>query len=484
MARGAVTGSSSAPAAGAGETGEERATSPGTAIVRRDREACSAGRHWELSRRAEVRRASREIDGLLAVASPACAVAAKRVVRAEEEFRVHRSVVLDGIAGELPAAPAATEPVLRDGAALISEGRLAELGADILRRPHVDCLVSAAATVDKVSSAYAVVFADSADRVADTQHLQRLATSNDVVGAARVGRGAAFEVRPGLEVVVGTDLLDTLLSPLSLLLESLGWFTSAGAALFHPASRDTGSEAAGPGTPDERALARLTAALQERWADILLLDTARSRVTLRADVLRDRVADAFAVPRPGPRTGVDVSIGARDVDAVRAGDFQWVLGGLRVPGDDREAATRLVRHFRPLPALPHTPRVTIDRLVVSPERWRQATADLAFAFVGDQAGRFLRAQEWRRLTGVPRFVFVDGPWAPFFVDLESLPSVEQFAHAVRALDREEPGGLVGVSEMLPAPGELWLTDARGARYTAEFRFVAVDRRGPAPGGRS
>jgi hypothetical protein len=30
--------------------------------------------------------------------------------------------------------------------------------------------------------------------------------------------------------------------------------------------------------------------------------------------------------------------------------------------------------------------------------------------------------------------------------------------------------------MLPTPDQAWLTDARGHRYTAELRMVAVDQR--------
>jgi hypothetical protein len=83
-------------------------------------------------------------------------------------------------------------------------------------------------------------------------------------------------------------------------------------------------------------------------------------------------------------------------------------------------------------------------------------------------------------------VFVKSPveLKPFYADLSSLPSVEHLAHAIRALDRAEPGAALSVGEMLPGPDQLWLTDAEGARYTAEFRFVAVDRRGHRQEGQS
>jgi len=61
---------------------------------------------------------------------------------------------------------------------------------------------------------------------------------------------------------------------------------------------------------------------------------------------------------------------------------------------------------------------------------------------------------------------------PFLLDLDSLASVDLLARAVR----RAAGGQVTVTEMLPEPDRLWLTDAAGDRYTAELRMVAVDRR--------
>ncbi|HEX6359992.1 MAG TPA: amino acid adenylation domain-containing protein [Actinophytocola sp.] len=461
-----------------------------------------------------------------------------------------------------------------------------------------------------------------ADAVGDPDRLtSATAALQDVftrhTGTAAVRRPGKFyagrtlvyeECRRDLDVVIGPDLLATLMPPLSLMLESARWFTSAGAALFRRALRDTFRSRGEPTVRladfwlwandiifrlDKRVIGRLTTALQERWAAILQVDLTQRRVSVSADGVRDKVSSAFAAPRPGWRSAVqhspDVMIAARDVAAIHAGDFQWVLGELhagvntmrsalfvsqhpnaaelhtamahdlagprivlaatreeggtpqrladalvqptdlrvvsahdacgpdlvgatlvadllvsetdgRLVAHDRSGHVRmdlvelvseqlmgqLVQHFRPLPAAPHTPRVTIDKLVVSRENWRLPSRDLSFAFAADEPTRYLRAQKWRRATGLPRFVFVKSPveFKPFYVDLENLPSVEQFAHAIRALDREEPDGHMSIGEMLPGPDELWLTDAAGARYTAEFRFVAVDRRGPAPEGQS
>ncbi|WP_158841269.1 non-ribosomal peptide synthetase [Saccharothrix deserti] len=434
-----------------------------------------------------------------------------------------------------------------------------------------------------------------------------------ITGTAAVRRPGLFyagrtvvheECRRDLDVTLSPALVETLWSPLSLVLEAARWFTSAGAALYGRALREVYRErVAATGSDrvrladfwlwandtifrlDERLIDRLVQALQDRWAKALGTRDGHDIHYRVADV-RDAVLKAFAAPRPGWRGAVqhspDVLIAAKNEDAIRAGDYQWVLGevhpgvntmrsalfvsqhpdpaqlraamshdmagprvvlattreeggtpqrladalvspddlkivfghdacgpglrdavpvsaceviesggrlvarsrGGRVDVDlvellNEQVMAQLVQHFRLVPAGEHTPRVSLDRLVVAREGWRLPSARQAFAFAADEGTRFLRAQAWRREHGVPRFVFVKSPveHKPFYVDLESQPSVELFAHAVRALDREKPDAPMGVGEMLPGPDQLWLTDAAGARHTAEFRVVAVDRRG-------
>ncbi|MFT7839283.1 amino acid adenylation domain-containing protein [Saccharothrix sp. BKS2] len=436
-----------------------------------------------------------------------------------------------------------------------------------------------------------------------------------VTGAAAVRRPGLFyagrtvvheECRRDLDVTLSPALLETLWSPLSLVLEAARWFTSAGAALYGRALREVYRQrVAATGDDhvnladfwlwandtifrlDERLISRLVRALQDRWATALGGHEPGARdVHHRVADVREAVLKAFAAPRPGWRGAVqhspDVLISARDEQAIRDGDYRWVLGEVHPgvntmrsalfvsqhpdPGQLREAMRRdmngprvvlattreeggtpqrladalvlpedlkivfghdacgpglrgavpvgacdvvevggrllargrdggvdldlvellneqvmaqLVQHFRLLPAGEHTPRVSLDRLVVAREGWRLPTSKCGFASAADEPTRYLRAQAWRREHGLPRFVFVKSPveHKPFYVDLESQPSVELFAHAVRALDREKPGSPMGIGEMLPGPDQLWLTDVHGARHTAEFRVVAVDRRG-------
>lgn len=78
---------------------------------------------------------------------------------------------------------------------------------------------------------------------------------------------------------------------------------------------------------------------------------------------------------------------------------------------------------------------------------------------------------------------VPGETKPFFVDSESPHYMSILAKCARKLQlaADGDGPVVSFSEMLPAMDDLWVTDHEGNRYTAEFRVVAVDLRGPVPG---
>jgi hypothetical protein len=132
--------------------------------------------------------------------------------------------------------------------------------------------------------------------------------------------------------------------------------------------------------------------------------------------------------------------------------------------------------FRVLPEADHTPRVTVDRLVVARETWRLTAAELTFADEKNEARRFVRATQWRAALGLPRFVFVVSPTEPrpFYADLDSPTYVAILAKAIRRLVRDDPRARLTISEMLPTPEQAWLTDDEGSRYTSELRFVAVD----------
>jgi hypothetical protein len=124
----------------------------------------------------------------------------------------------------------------------------------------------------------------------------------------------------------------------------------------------------------------------------------------------------------------------------------------------------------------HTPRVTIDRLIVARESWRFPAGELEFAQASTAAERFAAIRRWAGQNELPRFLFVKTPGErkPFYLDLDSPVLVEIFAKAVRRGVKEVPDGTVQLSEMVPGHGELWLPDAQGNRYTCELRTVVVD----------
>nr|BFE70228.1 hypothetical protein GCM10020092_035290 [Actinoplanes digitatis] len=142
--------------------------------------------------------------------------------------------------------------------------------------------------------------------------------------------------------------------------------------------------------------------------------------------------------------------------------------------------TLVMDRWRILPEHDHTPRVTVDRLVISRETWRFPAAELSFADEKTEARRYLRARQFRAARELPRYVFVVSPTEPrpLFVDFDSPPSVNLFAKAVRRLVRKDPAARLTVSEMLPTPEQTWLVDDRGNRYTSELRFVAFDTMRP------
>jgi hypothetical protein len=104
-----------------------------------------------------------------------------------------------------------------------------------------------------------------------------------------------------------------------------------------------------------------------------------------------------------------------------------------------------------LPYLPHTPRLTVDGVVIARERWR--------------------VDRGATVLGLPRHIFVRARPAdkPLYIDRESRPLADLFANLAQSTES------LWITEMLPAPDDCWLTDAAGARYTSELRMVLVDK---------
>jgi hypothetical protein len=135
---------------------------------------------------------------------------------------------------------------------------------------------------------------------------------------------------------------------------------------------------------------------------------------------------------------------------------------------------RVMDRFTLLAEADHSPRVTVDRLVVARECWRFVAADLPFAGAKNEARRFVLARQWRDQARLPRFVFIVSPAEPrpLFVDFDSPVYVGILSKAVRRLAREGPTARLTATEMLPTPEQAWLTDGEGNAYLSELRLVA------------
>ncbi|GAB3118915.1 hypothetical protein GCM10027160_32010 [Streptomyces calidiresistens] len=229
--------------------------------------------------------------------------------------------------------------------------------------------------------------------------------------------------------------------------------------------------------PGPRLLPLLPKELPLKWS-------ARSRPSLdRPQDYHVALVDDTGDPhRPRTLRSADVAVEERD------GEMIVVLpDGAVFPLLDVYANTltqRVMDRFSLRPEGDHTPRITIDDMVVSRETWSFDAAELEFAEEKREAGRFVGARRWRREHDLPRFVFVVSPTEPrpFYVDFDSPVYVNILAKAARRLARREPGARLRISEMLPTPEQAWLTDDRGRVYTSELRFVAVDTTTPAADG--
>ncbi|HEU5331284.1 MAG TPA: lantibiotic dehydratase, partial [Actinocrinis sp.] len=224
--------------------------------------------------------------------------------------------------------------------------------------------------------------------------------------------------------------------------------------------------------PGPRVTPMLPNELPRRWST-------RSRQALMRDedyyvALVDHTAD----PRR-PRIAMSADVPVED----RGGRLVGVLpDGIEFDLLDvygHALSNRVLDRFTLRPDADHSPRITVDRVIVARETWRFAAggAEMRFAAEKNEARRFVRAGRWRRERGLPRFVFALSPTEPrpFYVDFDSPVYVNIFAKAVRRLAREDPAGRLTISEMLPSPEQTWLTDGEGQRYTSELRLVAVAR---------
>lgn len=426
-----------------------------------------------------------------------------------------------------------------------------------------------------------------------------------LAGKMYAGRTLIYEdCRRDITVNIGSEILEALGQPLSLLLTSARWYTYEASTRYRQAFADIYQSLVQQTGQSQVSLANfwqhtqsilvgnhipliesITRDFQERWAEVFAIPSGHNRVYYSSEALQSKVAAAFAAPRPGwllaRYHSPDVMIMAKDVEAIQRGQYELVMGELHMgmnslgaacfmgqhitpetllqavqedipsprivplnPTDwpDITSRTRpafvlerdlqlaftpdfgglpqshilpigslvvthngntlviqtrdgqkqfdiievvadaimlqIVSQFKILQPLNYTPRITIDRLVVSRETWRLSGEKAVFAWEDDESERFLASRRWAQMQGLPRFVFVKSPIErkPIYVDFENVYSINTFAKTIRqtveTTDLETTS--ISITEMLPAPSQVWLPDANGYCYTSELRIVAVD----------
>jgi len=133
--------------------------------------------------------------------------------------------------------------------------------------------------------------------------------------------------------------------------------------------------------------------------------------------------------------------------------------------------------FKLVEAAAHTPRITIDRLVVARETWRSTVGGTGLGAVTDPVPQFLAARRWRRAAGLPdrAFVKVATETKPCYVDFTSPLLVAALGAMLRAARGQAGDGApVTVTELLPTPEQAWVPDAAGRRYFSELRLQLRD----------
>ena len=143
-------------------------------------------------------------------------------------------------------------------------------------------------------------------------------------------------------------------------------------------------------------------------------------------------------------------------------------------------ATHALDAFKVVTSRAHTPRITVDRLVVARETWCSTIGETGLADVVGDLPRYRAARAWRARLGLPERVFVklSTETKPCYVDLTSPTYASTLCGMLRsAAIQHGPNVAVTISEMLPTPDEAWLPDAAGNRYFCELRLQVRDPAG-------
>lgn len=129
----------------------------------------------------------------------------------------------------------------------------------------------------------------------------------------------------------------------------------------------------------------------------------------------------------------------------------------------------------------HTPRLSIDRLVLFRETWRPSTDDIEIHTRRRREADYLAVRSWQKKHGLPDEVFVKfaDEVKPTYLHFGSVPLVASFISSVRQQRaRSDEDHRIVISECLPRPQESWLMDRQGNRYVSEVRLQIIKESHP------
>lgn len=236
------------------------------------------------------------------------------------------------------------------------------------------------------------------------------------------------------------------------------------------------------GHPDpDRLRADLSADLGAgRLRPLLPLDWPRYSARLAFALEDPSDAQLGFAPAPGadpdrlvPISSLTVRTEAGALVAVAPDGRRWPLAEVF----DRPLAEVSVEAFKVAATGAHSPRLTVDRLVVARQTWRTTVGECPLGTAIGDPDRYLAARRWRAALDLPErlFVKIETETKPTFVDLTSPLLVSSLATMVRSA-RLRGGPDVGLtmSEMLPDTDQAWVPDADGRRYVSELRLQLLD----------
>ena len=189
-----------------------------------------------------------------------------------------------------------------------------------------------------------------------------------LAGQIYAARTLVYEdCRRNVELDIGPQIVQSLAAPLSLILTSARWYTYRVAQeyqsifenIYAELARRSGSPVIsavdfwvriqplvygeGPLPTDQIALS-----FQKRWAEILSVPAGIRRINYDSEALKSRVRAAFYAPHAGWKYAKyhspDLMISAASAEAVRRGDYQFVLGEIHIAVNTLSSSLFVAQH--------------------------------------------------------------------------------------------------------------------------------------------